>query len=710
MAPAGPTEPLVRRAKAGDLAVERLRRLQLVTDPSLSHLPIDELLHELLARASAMLDADEATVLLHDEESGVLVAHASKGLEEEVIAGVTIPSGAGFAGRVMAERRPVHLPVVTPEMVVNPILIEKGLRSLLGVPLIVGERLVGVLHVGTLTQREFDPADVELLRLAADRMAMAIDNARLIDAERSARTSAEERAERLHRIQSITDVALGYFSLEEDLMTALLERLRDLLGTDTAAILLLDASGKQLVARAAKGLEEEVERGTTIPVGGGFAGRIAAERRPVFLAHVDHSSVLNPILLEKGIKALLGVPLLVEDRVIGVLHVGTLTPRAFTDDDTALLELAAQRVAVAIDRARQHSVARTLQERLLPGRLPAIGGLELAARYIPSADDAHVGGDWYDVIPLDHGRVGIVMGDVVSHGVRAAAAMGQLRPALRAYARELGGPAAVLERLNALVRADEDREMATIAYLILDVTTGSLEYSLAGHPPPLVLPPDGEPRFLDGGRSAPVGVVVGGRFEEASDVLATGEMLLLYTDGLVERRDEGIDRSLGRLAATAAREAATVQGLCQRLTTDTGGREDDVAVLVARRTDAERLELSVAAVPDSLGAMRRSLRSWLLAAGADEDETYDVLVAVGEAAANAVEHAYGPVDREFAVAAERDGGDAVFTVSDRGRWRGARGNNRGRGLALMRELMDDVRVDSGDEGTVVTLRRRLGSA
>jgi serine phosphatase RsbU (regulator of sigma subunit)/anti-sigma regulatory factor (Ser/Thr protein kinase) len=707
MAPAGPTEPLVRRAEAGDVAVERLRRLQLVTDPSLSGLPLDDLLHELLTRVSAMLEADEATVLLHDEEAGVLVARASRGLEEEVEAGVTIPVGAGFAGRVVRDRQPVVLPNVTDADVVNPILIRKGVKSLLGVPLTVSERVLGVIHVGTFLQRDFDPADVELLRLAADRMAMALENARLFDAERSARASAEARADRLHQIQSITDVALGYFSMEEDLMSGLLERLRDLLGTDTAAILLLDASGERLVARAAKGLEEEVERGTTIPVGGGFAGRIAAERRAVFLSRVDHSTVLNPILLEKGIRSLLGVPLVVEDRVIGVLHVGTLTPRVFTDDEAALLELAAQRAAFAIDRARQHSVARTLQERLLPARLPAIGGLELAARYIPSADDAHVGGDWYDVIPLDGGRVGIVMGDVVSHGVRAAAAMGQLRTALRAYAHQPGGPAAALERLNALVRADEEREMATIAYLILDVDSGAIEYSLAGHPPPLVLRMDAEPRFLDGGRSAPVGVVAPARFEMASDVLARGETLVVYTDGLVERRDEAIDRSLARLAATAAGEPTSADGLCERLTAAAGGRHDDVAVLVARRIDTTRLELRVAAVPGSLATMRRSLRSWLLSAGADEDLTYDVLVAVGEAAANAVEHAYGPVDNEFVVAAERAGEDAVFTVADRGRWRASRGSNRGRGLTLMRELMDDVQVDSDDEGTVVTLRRRL---
>jgi anti-sigma regulatory factor (Ser/Thr protein kinase) len=250
--------------------------------------------------------------------------------------------------------------------------------------------------------------------------------------------------------------------------------------------------------------------------------------------------------------------------------------------------------------------------------------------------------------------------------------------------------------------------MATIAYVILDTGSGAIEYSLAGHPPPLVLASGAEPRFLDGGRSAPVGVVIGGRFEQATDVLESGETLLLYTDGLVERRDEGIDESIARMAARASSEAPSAEALCERLTAEGGAGHDDVAVLVARRTGAARLELRVAAVPDSLASMRRSLRSWMLAVGADEDLTYDVLVAVGEAAANAVEHAYGPVDDEFVVAAEREGEDAVFSVADSGRWRSSRGSNRGRGLTLMRELMDDVRVDSDDEGTVVTLRRRLG--
>jgi signal transduction histidine kinase len=169
-------------------------------------------------------------------------------------------------------------------------------------------------------------------------------------------------AERLRRLQAVTDVALAHLALDE-LLNELLVRIRDALDADTAAILLLDDTGKDLVARAAKGIEEEVERGVRIPVGKGFAGRIAAYRHAVVLDDVDHADVLNPILREKGIKSMAGVPLIAHgDLLLGVVHVGTLTPRKFTPGDVELLEVVAQRAAVAIDRSIAHEQVVRLTE------------------------------------------------------------------------------------------------------------------------------------------------------------------------------------------------------------------------------------------------------------------------------------------------------------------------------------------------------------
>src|SRR6201995_1159600 len=192
---------------------------------------------------------------------------------------------------------------------------------------------------------------------------------------------------RLRAIQSITDTTLSRLDDPEQL-TELLDRIREILRADTAAVLLLDFSSGQLIATAAAGLEEEVRQGVRIPVGRGFAGRIAAEHRPVILDHVDHTTVLNPILLDKGIKSMLGVPMVAGGRVIGVLHVGSLVPRRFTGDEGELLPRGA---------------VEALPHSLVPSALPLVTGAELAARYV--AGRGVVGGDWYDVFTLPSGEL-----------------------------------------------------------------------------------------------------------------------------------------------------------------------------------------------------------------------------------------------------------------------------------------------------------------
>src|SRR5581483_5794442 len=208
-----------------------------------------------------------------------------------------------------------------------------------------------------------------------------------------------------------------------------------------------------------------------IPIGKGFAGRIAAERVAIYIADVDHADILNPILRQKGIRSLLGVPMIVEGDLIGVMHVGSLRPRRFEEDDVALLELAAARAAPGIDRARLHSalerehqLAMVLQRSLLPRRLPEVPGVTLSTRYYAARNE--VGGDWYDVIELPGGLLGVAIGDVVGHGVKAAALMGQLRTALHSYAMAGNGPGRTLELVDRFVRSIEVSAMATAAYAV----------------------------------------------------------------------------------------------------------------------------------------------------------------------------------------------------------------------------------------------------
>jgi K+-sensing histidine kinase KdpD len=322
---------------------EHVRRLQSVTDAALAHLRLDELLRALLDRTRQILEVDTCAILLLDDQTNELVARAALGIEEEVEQGVRIPVGGGFAGRIAAEKQPVILDDVDHARVLNPLLREKGIRSMLGVPLVVEGEVRGVLHVGSLVPRAFGEDEVELLQLVGDRAALAIEHARVFEAERSAR-------EQIEHVQAVTDAALAHLDVSE-LLNVLLPRIRDILRTDTCAVLLLDEDTNELVARAALGIEEEV--GVRIPLGAGFAGRVAAEGRPMVI-DVDEYPVYNPILRHKRLKSMIGVPLLVRGIALGVLHVGTLEPRVFRRDEVELLQLVAARVAIAIERARLH--------------------------------------------------------------------------------------------------------------------------------------------------------------------------------------------------------------------------------------------------------------------------------------------------------------------------------------------------------------------
>jgi GAF domain-containing protein/anti-sigma regulatory factor (Ser/Thr protein kinase) len=690
-----------------------LLAIQRVTDAALAYLSLDELLYELLERITEILSSDTAAFLLLDEATDELVARAAKGIEEEVEQGVRIPLGRGFAGRIAASRLPVIIDDVDHADIYNPILRQKGIHSLLGVPLLVEGGITGVLHVGTLARRDFTAADRDLLQLVADRAALGIEHARAFERERAALERAEATARTLSAIQSVTDAALAYLPLDE-LLVELLERIAAVLGTDTAAFLLLDEATDELVARAAKGIEEEVEQGVRIPLGRGFAGRIAAERRPVTVPDVDHADILNPILREKGIRSLLGVPLLVEGRVTGVLHVGSLTPRDFTDADRDLLQLAADRAATAIEHARlyhQRRVVEALHRSIIPERLPEVPGLEATARYRPAAVRGSIGGDWYDLFLLPRGKVALVIGDVMGHGISAAAMMAQMRTGLRAYALEGHPPARIVEELNALALSLGPGQMTTLAYVVIDLDAEEIVVVNAGHLPPVLKHVEGSVRLLPVQGGLPLGVVHGVRHQEHVFALPAGSSVLLVTDGAVEVRGESLDTGLERLCELTARED-DLERLCDAVARgDVRGTEaaDDVAVIAARiRPLPERLTCTWPADAEALADMRPLLRRWLGRWGAGPDETYDIVVAVQEASANAIEHAYGPGGATFDVEAEHDRGVVTVTVRDRGHWRAPRGMHRGRGLTMMRALMESVDVRQAEHGTTVVLRRTLG--
>jgi serine phosphatase RsbU (regulator of sigma subunit) len=404
-------------------------------------------------------------------------------------------------------------------------------------------------------------------------------------------------AGRLRDIEAVTDAALSRLD-EQSLLSALLERVKKVLQADTAAVLLLDRHSGQLVATAASGIEEEVRQGVRIPLGAGFAGRVAASREPVVLTTVDHHTVRNPLLVDRGIKSLLGVPLLAGGNVIGVLHVGSLSGRVFGPQEVQLLQLAADRAALALHSitAQDDALAAVaLQRSLLPTALPAVPGLGLAARYVTGSGT--VGGDWYDVFTLPDGRLGVVVGDVAGSGLDAAVIMGRMRSALRAYVLETADPGTALRMLDRKIQYFEPDAMATVLYAVYAPETGEFTVSSAGHLPPVLAAP-GEPAGLLTLRpDPPIGTADDPPRRSVTSFIPPGSLLCCFTDGLVERRDEPIDQGIDRLAATLGGQLAPgpaaagplvsqAEDACaavMRAMVGNAPAQDDIAVLMLNR-------------------------------------------------------------------------------------------------------------------------------
>jgi serine phosphatase RsbU (regulator of sigma subunit)/anti-sigma regulatory factor (Ser/Thr protein kinase) len=402
-------------------------------------------------------------------------------------------------------------------------------------------------------------------------------------------------------------------------------------------------------------------------------------------------------------------------KALGLVELADKREGDFSEDDESILVQLAQMASAAIENARlyQHErgIAVELQSALLPKGLPEIPGVAADVRYRAGGPD-DVGGDWYELVPLADGRVGLAIGDVVGRGMDAASMMGHLRMALRAYALEGESPALVARRMARFVRTLDRDQMSTCVYAVLNPVTGELRSANAGHPPPLVLTGDGRASFLTGKPGLPFGVTADYDYSELKTTLGPGSTLLLYTDGLVEKRGEPLDTGLERLQEVSGGAPVEPLGeLCERvlgaLVQEAPG--DDVALLAVRMLPhvGGPLELELPAVPGALAGLRRRLDVWLTQAEIDEEDAYDVVLATCEAAANAIEHAYGPGEATFRVTAQAEANEVTVEVRDQGAWRDQRDPRRGRGLAVMRELMDDVSVNSSDGGTNVRLLRRL---
>jgi serine phosphatase RsbU (regulator of sigma subunit)/anti-sigma regulatory factor (Ser/Thr protein kinase) len=600
---------------------------------------------------------------------------------------------------------------------------ELGVVSSITAPLHVGDDVVGLLFLDytTVSGRVHRPEDVEVVESLAERIVLVLERAYLM-------TEAERATARLDLLAEVGELlAIGLDT------QARLEAVTSLVvPTFADACLAYVAAEEGLQPTACTTRNGEVllgdpdDAGPTPVDDGGPVAAAFRDRAPLLFTDVTGavSAALQPPVLD-GVATPLGevqsalvVPMLTGDDPLGVLVFAyDGSNRTYGAEDVNLATEIARRVTPAVDDAmrfeREVATAEALQFSLLPDRLPVLRDAALAARYVPGGVGLKVGGDWYDAVPLRDGRVLLAIGDVVGHGVRAAASMGKLRNVLQYGALDGLAPAALLQRLNAFFCALPDADMATLFVAEYDPNAGRLRYANAGHPPAILRLPDGTTRLLDEGRSMPLCATEQVHYHDAEHALPPGALLVLYTDGLIERRGESLDAGFARLEDALGDAPDHVEEVADLLLRDLlldGAPPDDVALLCVRTAQpGSTLAMELPATPRQLAGMRRAVTDWLERLGASDEEAREITVAVNEIAANAIEHAYGLTDSRYVVDA-RAGEDRIveFTVRDEGRWRTRRSRaDRGRGLDLARALMDSVEVEPGEDGTVVRLRRRL---
>jgi hypothetical protein len=444
----------------------------------------------------------------------------------------------------------------------------------------------GALVVGEPAVGEQDRLVEKVLELNDDLVRAQRELVRERERLHVAREAAEAASEHIGHLEAITRAGLAHLRLDE-VLEDVLRAIAGAVRADRAVVLLLDRTRGELVARAAVGLEDAVRREVRVPLGAGVAGGVAATGRARVIRDLSQVEVHSAYLRERA-RSMAAVPLLLDAEVIGVLHVSSDELGHFGERVLELLVPAAERAAVAIARAQLHereaNIAETLQRALLPASLPSVEGFRLSARFTPGSE-VQVGGDWYDALPLPSGELLLVIGDVAGKGVRAASLMGELRTAVRAYALDEREPQRILGQVNRLVL--RSGQMATALLAVVDPASGATRYASAGHLPPLRVRPDGEAELLAGGRSTPL-LAFRDTIEPGRVVLEPGDRLVLYTDGLVERRGEPIDVGLDRLVRCAAGLTdgdldKGVDALIAAMLPPAGAVHDDTAVIALER-------------------------------------------------------------------------------------------------------------------------------
>ena len=719
--PDATTIAIVRRfADQAGLAFEQLER-RLAEERATAHAQEMERLQEVTAALSlaASSGAVGDTCLKHalrfvGADAGFVVLTGSGGTSVQMLSTVGYSEEALEAwsalgldadvpfARAIASGEPVWA-LSRDEMDVftgAPALDDAGWVSL---PLRTPAGIHGALHVSLHDPKELTEAERRWLQSVVSQCALALERSNLYEEEQRLRLQSES----LQRTTAALSNALTLSDVAEVIIAAVQE------GAHASSAVLYELVEERQVLRplSTSGVSQN---------GDGAPAEVSLDDSPELTRVVRRGgSWFEPpdAAGSAAERTRLAMPLVSGRRTVGVLELGWGEPVTLDDDDHRFLRTLASQGAQAVDRARhfdsERSIAETLQRSVLPVTLPRVAGVQIAARYLPGTQGLDIGGDWFDAVELRDGRLGLVVGDVVGKGVHAAANMGQLRNALRAISVERLKPPSALARLDRLASDGLDSTFATVIYAVFDAAAGVLRHSSAGHPPPVVAFPDGRVELLEGGRGLPLGTGLGAKYRQSVVEMPAGSILVLYTDGLVERRGDSIDDGIDALVAAMREGPHDAEQMLEHVLgelVEGAERADDIAILAARFLPVapRPLDLEVASRERSLHLVRDAIRTWLEGTTLSRSDAEDLLLAAWEVCANAIEHAADPLGDVVRIRADVTDSRVRIVVDDTGRFVPiASRPHRGLGLQLTEQLASELDITTSERGTRVALEKAL---
>jgi sigma-B regulation protein RsbU (phosphoserine phosphatase) len=559
-----------------------------------STLDLEELLDVILKLSSQIMEAQASSLLLIDENTGKLGLNISPQEKDEKRRGLELEMGQGVAGWVAQHGEPVVSNQVKTDHRFCPELEEQigfSIDSIICVPVQRRGKLLGVVTaLNKLNHKEFDERDLEVFSALADQIAVALDNSRLFSELKKKRLETETLLEVEKSLSSTLNL--------NELLELILDALSKVVQYDAAAIFLIDKKKQEIEYIKVRGFDPAVEPDLHLKIGEGLAGWAAKMQKSLIVQNVEEDP--RYIQARVGTKSEMVVPIISQNRIIGVFNLENDRLNAYHQDDLELLEAFASLAAVSLERARQHeeilgkrkleeelSIAKRIQKSFLPRGKPDLRGFDISGINVPSEQ---VGGDYYDFITIIDNQMGIAIADVSGKGIPAALIMASYRASLIAEIRNNYAIRSIMFKVNNLLfESTELENYVTAVYGVLDTKNRIFTFSNAGHNAPILRHVDGKMEYLTEGGMA-LGAFENSKYEERPVVVVPGDMMVLYTDGVTEAKNEreeefGIKRLKEVINDSHHLDAVGIQEKIYTAVSDFSGsmpQSDDITLIVVK--------------------------------------------------------------------------------------------------------------------------------